>query len=278
MEQSSPLVKLPDPSSFTRATDIFLGEFKYSDERSSLAFVAALSQYFARLPFENISKILKTEKAMTENEFRFPDEITEDHLRWHLGGTCYSLTFFLVGILRENGFDAEPLLCHMNWGLNSHTATLVTFREKRYLLDPGYLIHQPIPLTRSTVRRQRRSMEGLELTYSEEEDKYTLFTHRNGQFTRRYWFRDQSVGMDEFGLRWHESFSAPLMNGICLTQVTPEEMIYIHNDYLKINRGTEVIKQRNLNEVERIIRDIFHIPLELLEEVRAILDRKGESA
>jgi arylamine N-acetyltransferase len=266
---------LPDPASFHREVDQFLEGLPRASGIPPLQEIASLSAYFSRLPFENISKLLKTEKALDLGEFRLPNEILEDHLRWHLGGTCYSLTYFLMGILQNRGFMAEPLLCHMNWGANAHTAVLVTWQEQRYLVDPGYLVHQPIPLRHQTIRRHRRSMEGLELVYDEEQDQYTLFTYRNGQFTRRYWFQDKPVDLPEYARRWQESFSAPLMNGICITQVTPDEMIYIHNDYLKITRADEVVKQRDQNQVEQIIAETFQIPLEILEEARGILARKA---
>lgn len=268
-------IKLAAPATYSREVLRFLESFSFDGASDDLQKIAQLSAYFARLPFENISKLLKTEKALNGVEFRFPDEILEDHLQWHLGGTCYSLTYFLIGILETYGYSAEPLLCHMNWRENAHTAVVVTLGEQRYLVDPGYLLHQPIPLRHETVRRTRRAMEGLELVYKEAEDHYALFTFRNGHYTRRYWFCDRPVDLIEYAQRWQESFRAPLMDGICITQVTAEEMIYIHDDYLKITRSGEVLKDRDMNRVEHIIQETFQIPLEILEEARSILAMKA---
>ena len=55
---------------------------------------------FARIPYENISKLIKLSETGGEwDRFRLPAEVWEDFRRNNLGGTCFSLTFFLWAIL-----------------------------------------------------------------------------------------------------------------------------------------------------------------------------------
>ena len=270
MNDRSPIIRLPDPTGFDRSIEQFLAGFPLRSRRVDLQQVAALSRYFARLPFENLTKLIKLGKAGIETRFRLPDEVTEDHLRWNLGGTCFSLTYFLVGILRSRGLQADPVMCHMNYGPNTHTAIILSYEDQRYFLDPGYLVHEPLPLKNKTVQRMRSSGEGVALEFQEEMG-YVLYTYRQGQKTRRYHFEDRPVSLDIFGQRWHESFDLPLMDGICLTRNRADEMIYIHNDYLKITRSDGIMKVRDWNKVQYIIREQFNIPLERVEEARQIL-------
>jgi uncharacterized protein (DUF433 family) len=50
-------------------------------------------------------------------------------------------------------------------------------------------------------------------------------------------------------------------------------MIYIHNDYLKITRPDEILKNRDANLSLEAIRQHFGIPLELVEEARILLQK-----
>ena len=67
-----------------------------------------LLRVFSRLPYENLTKILKMSRLEDPRQrLRFPDELLSDHLRLSTGGTCYSLAFCLREILGQLGFDAQ---------------------------------------------------------------------------------------------------------------------------------------------------------------------------
>ncbi len=262
---------LPDPASFEQETLRFLSKFRFDGDKPSLKHVTAVSHYFSRIPYENISKIIKREQYEGQSLFRLPAELTEDHYAWHAGGTCFSLTYFLAGIYTILGYDAQPLICDLNWGENNHSAVTINFARQRFLVDPGYMIFTPLPLIQKTVRTQLSAETGVELRFIKESDYYELYTFRKGQFTRRYLFIDRVIPYAEFAQYWATSFDLPGMNDLTLTQVRDTEMLFIQGDFIKITSPEKVEKIREMNQAEILIQNRFGISLEKVEEARHIL-------
>ena len=265
---------LIDPAAFERETFDFLERFRFEGTKPSLEHIAEVSRFFSRLPYENISKILKSEQAVGASRLRLPDELTHDHFAWHLGGTCFSLTYFLNGIYTLLGYKTQPLICHLNWGENTHSAVAIQFAGSRYLVDPGYMIFRPLPLRKSNVEARISSETGLSLRFDEDNGEYAVYTYRKGQFVRRYRFMDTPVSWEQFASYWENSFQLPGMDDLTLTRVEGNEMIFVQGDYVKITSPESVKKIRENNQAERVIKDRFRIPIEKLEEARFVLKQR----
>lgn len=69
-----------------------------------------------------------------------------DHFAFGIGGSCFSLTAALLHLLRSLGWPAVPLLADRRYGQNTHCALVVWIEDRPHLVDPGYLIVDPIPL------------------------------------------------------------------------------------------------------------------------------------
>ena len=93
----------------------------------------------------------------------------EDHRAHHLGGTCFSLTYFLEIVLSLHGFQCYPIMADMRYGRNVHCALVVTVDHAKYLVDPGYLLNQPIPVTTQDSVVFKNEFLGIELTFEHEE-------------------------------------------------------------------------------------------------------------
>ncbi len=271
MLELTPPIHLPDPAGFEQASLKFLKDFRYDGAKPSMEHIASISRYFSRLPYENISKILKKEHTTTDQRLRFPDELTHDHYAWHLGGTCFSLTYFLCGIYTLLGYNAQPLICHLNWGDNTHSAIVIQFARTRYLVDPGYMIFKPIPLKKENMESYISSETGLSLRFDAELDEYALYTYRKQQFIRRYRFVDQNVDWEDFAQFWEASFDLPGMDDLTLTRIEGNEMLFIQGDFVKITSPERIKKVRKWDLAEKMVQDRFKIPLEKLEEARFIL-------
>ena len=116
-------------------------------EEPDAAFLERLSRSFARLPYENLTKIIKiTEEGTPERALRDPNEVLGDHVRLGTGGTCFSLTALLMHLLRAYGYEVRPVLADRPYGADTHCTVLVTLEGTEHLLDPGYLVVRPIPL------------------------------------------------------------------------------------------------------------------------------------
>ena len=265
---------LTNPGVYEKEALAFLERFDFSGTKPSLEHIAEVSRYFSRLPYENISKILKRNQVLGTNRLRLPDEVTHDHFAWHLGGTCFSLTYFLCGIYTLLGYNAQPLICHLNWGENTHSAVVIQFAGSRYLVDPGYMIFRPFPLRKSNIEARLSAETGLSLRFDADKDEYAVYTYRKGQFVRRYRFNDTPISWDQFAIFWENSFNMPGMDDLTLTRVEGQEMIFVQGDFIKITSPETIEKIREVNLAEKIIKDFFKIPLEKLEEARYVLKQR----
>jgi len=237
-----------------------------------LSHITKIVRAFSGIPYENVSKIIKFAHSAGEISFRMPEEIYEDHRRWRLGGTCFSLTFYLLEILRFFEYRCYPIMGDMKWGENVHTAILLDYHGQQYLVDPGYMIHQPLRISKDTPERHIAPHTGIDIRFRPEDERFDLCTFRSGNYTWRYRFSPTPVSLDEFSRHWITSFFKPTMHGICLTRTSRDEMIYVHNDFAKISSPDTTSRLRTRNETEQIILEKFGIPMSLIEEARHALN------
>ncbi len=109
--------------------------------------LAELVRAFAAVPYENLTKIIKwSECKVPSAARRGPQEVLQDFHRWGTGGTCFSLTAALLHLVRTMGLEADPILADRRYGADTHCALIVWIEGQPHLLDPGYLIVDPIPL------------------------------------------------------------------------------------------------------------------------------------
>jgi len=267
---------LLDPASYEQELSRFLKEFKFKGEKPSLDHIMAVSRYFSRLPYENVSKILKHAQRQGQDAFRLPDELVDDHFAWSAGGTCFSLSYLLMGIYRLLGYEAYPLICDLNWGQNNHSAIKLNFSRQDYLVDPGYMIFKPLPLIERPVQSQISADTGISLRFQAETESYALYTFRKHQFVRRYQFKAPEVNLSEFAEHWKASFELPGMDDITLIRVSGYDMLFIQGDFVKFTSPEESRKFRETDLAEKLIHDRFRIPLEKVEEARYIIQQRQD--
>lgn len=259
-----------DPTKHRLGVQDFLQHYQISSQGPSLSFLEEILRHYSKIPYENLSKILKLNKHFHSPEhLRFPEEVIEDHIRFRLGGTCFSLTFFLYSILAHHGFIVYPIMAHMKNRPNTHSALVVLYEKRKYLVDPGYLLNVPMEMHPDKPRIYRTSHTGVELRFNPEHEQYHLYTFDAKQIIWRYQFEDRPVSWETFSIYWEASFYQGTMHGICLTQLREDRLIYIHNDYVKISSLNEGIQKRRLKkEVELVISELFGISPDFVEQAR----------
>lgn len=228
---------------------------------------------FSNLPYENLSKILKFNRlgADAHERLRLPEEVVEEHLRFHTGGTCFSLTFLLQAILLQQGFACYVVMGDMRAGRNIHCALVVLLQGAKYLVDPGYLLRQPMQLDPARPRLYHNEYNGIELRYDAATQSYDLFTFSREEVKWRYRFRDRPTPAEEFLRHWQASFHRNSMHGLCLTRVHENELIYVRKDFMRIHAMTG---QRNVNlkrDFHAKIHEVFGIAPEYVEQALAAL-------
>ncbi|MCG8604343.1 arylamine N-acetyltransferase [bacterium] len=252
----------------------FVDFFNLTCKGNSLHFLREILESYAHLPYENISKIIKLNQNWhsERSRIRLPEEVIESHIQNRLGGTCFSLTFFLQAILSEFGFQCYPVMADMRAGRNIHCCLIVILDGAKYLVDPGYLLTQPMEIRPSKPKFFRTEFSGGELRYDRTNNCYDLSTFDNDQAKWRYRFQDRPIPHGEFLQHWLASFGWNSMNGICLTKVMKNGMVYVHKNFM---RETTFTGKRNFNiknTFHATIHRTFGIDQEIVEQARVALD------
>jgi len=262
------------PENHNDSVRYFNDFFQLNLSKPNLISLQTILEKFSSLPYENISKIIKLSQTWeNEEKIRLPHEVMDGHANFSLGGTCFSLTFFLETILLSHGFSCYPVMADMKAGPNIHCAMVVTLNHSKYLVDPGYLLNSPIEINPEKPRIYRTPHAGVELVFNEDLQKYQLFTFNKENTTWRYNFVDRPCPPDGFLQHWQASFTKSSMHGICLTKIQKDGYIFIHKNFM---RETTFFSKKNFNiknNYHYTIHHIFGIDKQLIEQAQEALDR-----
>ncbi|MCK6558072.1 arylamine N-acetyltransferase [candidate division KSB1 bacterium] len=267
------ITPLLDPAQHQESVGHFRAHFRLAAGPPSLAHLRELLGHFGNLPYENLSKIIKFNRHGQdfEKRLRLPEEVMHDHARSQLGGTCFSLTFFLHTILWHSGFASYIVMADMRAGANLHCALIVFVDGVKYLVDPGYVLRTPMALDPARPRLYHNDFTGVELRLAPAAAGYDLFTFNREEVKWRYRFVDRPTPLPEFLEHWQASFQRNSMHGLCLTRVQAGELIFIHKHHLRI---TALAGKRNVNlkrNYHAAIHELFGIAPELVEQAQAAL-------
>jgi arylamine N-acetyltransferase len=240
--------------------------------------LSALARAFSLLPYENLTKIVKdAESGSPATARRGPDEVLRDFQHWRAGGTCFSLTATLLHLVRALGLQAEPILADRRYGDDTHCALVVWLDGSPHLLDPGYLIVDPLPLSacqQGLVVATRFNQ--LQLVPSGPD---RLELHTTEQENRRYrlTFKTSPVDAGQFQRAWDASFDWDMMHYPLLTKVTEEGQLYMRGSHLQ-RRSTIDVQREEIPAAllaERIAGE-FHIHPDVIHKALEILRRGGD--
>lgn len=241
------------------------------------AQLGELARAFACIPYENLTKIVKeAASGSAAAARRTPQEVLADHQRWRSGGTCFSLTATLLHLVRSLGLRGEPILADRRYGTDTHCAMIVWLEDQPHLLDPGYLIVDPVPLTESheptIVETQFNQLE-LAATAPE---RVELYTRQPDDRRYRLTFKTAPVDETQFRQAWDASFDWDMMQYPLLTMVSGGRQLYMRGGHLQrrspFEVEREVVPDRQL--AKRIGRE-FGIHSDLIRQALAVLRRRG---
>jgi arylamine N-acetyltransferase len=240
---------------------------------------------FARLPYENLTKILKHADAGSPAEARRgPAEVVADHLRLGTGGTCFALTAALLHLVRALGWRAEPVLADRRYGPDTHCALLVWLDGRPHLLDPGYLLVRPVPLPRAGEVRLPTAFNEVVLTARDGGRRVDLHTRQQGGTTYRLTYRADPADAAAFLRAWDASFAWDMMRYPVLTRVAAGRQIYLQENRLQVrgnvadsrSESTTLRREVDPEDLVAIIAREFGIDPAVAARALAVLRRKGE--
>lgn len=258
--EEHPLFRIGDRSLIDR----LVGRILDADAQKIVEQVCAA---FARMPYENLTKIVKREEVIGPSSARrLPDEVINDHLTYGTGGTCFSLTAALVAVLRHFCVEAHPILADRRYGPDTHCAVLVSFGGRRCVVDPGYLIHHPIPLPSDVPVRVANRFNVVELV-PEGDARTALYTRSGNDRKYRLTYKTVPVDGETFGAAWDRSFGWEMMTYPVLTRTTAAEHYYLQGGELRVRRGDRTERRRlEREESGQFLSDAMGISPHIIEQ------------
>ena len=261
------------------AADLFFHHLGEAGRGGGLADLRRLSRAFARLPYENLSKILASEQRRP----RLPLEVMTDHLALGTGGTCFSLTELLRVLASAAGLSCHPVMAHMRHGANIHCALRVEAGGRAFLVDPGYLLPRPLELGRAAPEEPETGHPIIVPAGAHDgvpegvaAGDFDLFTREPDGLKWRYRFSDRAPTREAFMERWLASFTLPGMRSLVATRREEDTRLYLHNHKLR-SQGTDHKSTRNVRAtLEDSVEQTFGIHPDVTRRARAILDRRKE--
>jgi arylamine N-acetyltransferase len=254
---------------------VFAGHFGIRLEEPGSGLLRAVVTEYSNIPYENLTKIIR---KFSEEEFsrrrRMPEEVMEGYISQGTGGTCFSLTYCLGAILSGAGFTCYPVMADMKKP-NVHCALTVSLGRKRYLVDPGYLLGEPVELSGGTEEVQT-PFGSVELR-PRGRTGYDLYTVTGTERKWRYRLKMTPVPRDMFMKYWERSFSLPMMNSVQLTRLSRKGHLYIRDHHLRFRTGERKVNENIRNDIEKRIESEFGIPGDVTSLARGYIEKMKES-
>ena len=233
-------------------------------------------QHFSRLPYENVSKILKsTRHDSLDDPRRLPVEVLTDHIENGFGGTCFSLTAFMESTLGLLGFETMRFLADTPQGSDMHAAVLIPMGNAVWLVDPGYLVLErgriPDPPGDETVR-------GNIIVRRLDRNRGALFTRESdGTKKLRYTFKLQGDDPETFRQRWLDSFQWSSARSLILSKRDASGLTFMHDKHLRLITDKGISKENLGNSPGLRAHQVFGLPQDKIEEAfRIAMARKKE--
>ena len=269
---------LAPPARDSEAVSLFLGRFGLDRGAPPAKLLRETARAFSRLPYENLTKILKLDReGSAERARRHPQEVVADHIALGAGGTCFSLTAALLHIVRALGFEAQPILADRKYGPNTHCAVVVTIDRRPHLIDPGFLLTEPIPLDGGEVTRIGTAFNEVVLTRKRGGAEIDLHTIQKGNRTYRLSFKPAPADPGEFLKAWDDSFAWDMMRYPLLTRVSGDRQMYLQGRRLQVRSRQDLRRgEIGLEDLAARIHQDFGVDPRLAARAIEVLRRKGE--
>lgn len=241
-----------------------------------------LCERISHVTYENLTKIIRYSRAKSTDGARKLDDSYENDLdSWMGGGTCFSLTWHLYQELLRMGYFPKLLMGDKRIEKNVHCALLLPIDGKRYLLDPGYLIFDPLEIPEEIPFQKAQAFFPLvpnAVRLDLENGVLGLFTGSlKGPLKLRFEFDIRGVSPQEFQKHWSESFDKEMMTYPVLNKLDREKGIQYY-----FQNGNLLVRDKNGSHLEQIhpservnrLHEIFGIDRETIERALGILDRR----
>jgi hypothetical protein len=222
------------------------------------------------LPYENLSKIVAfSQGGAMETTLGLANDWLEKSRDTGAGGTCFSLTWWLRERLRAANLESALLMGDKGKSLNIHCGLRFDWEGRGYLLDPGFMIFDPLPLPEAGLSAAAWvSPNELRVEDLPALGVWRLWSGpRGAPLKQRFDFRRKAVSEDEFLAHWEASYALPMMRYPVLNRVADGNQYYLQKRSLLV-RTPEGGEMRKLDRAAMMdaLRVTFGIPDALARE------------
>lgn len=234
-----------------------------------------IGRQLARVPFENISKLLAYERAGGGSITAF-EEYLDRIESLDLGGTCYTNNPFFAGLLRHAGYDAGLLGADMSEP-DVHTTIRVRMDGAAYHVDVGFAapFREPVRLDRLPVEVR----EGANRYVFEPVVGALLRVNqfRGDEYEMCYTAHEPPRSREFFDNVVMRSYSpqATFLQRLRISKVFEHRSVDLIDRTLVVHRGgaSEVRQIGSLAEMKNVVAREFSMPRCPLEPALAVLER-----
>lgn len=236
------------------------------------------------LPYENLSKIAAYgQGGSMESTLGLAEGWLERNRETGAGGTCFSLTWWLAGRLQAAGVAYGLLMGDKGKARNIHCGLRCDWEGRAYLLDPGYMIFQPLPLPAAGLSADAWIPPNVvRLEDRPEADAWRLWSgprgsdrpgaeadgrgsggggHGSGGLKFRFDFRKRPVGEAEFFAHWEASYRLPMMRYPVLNRAKDGAQYYLQKRSLLVRTAAGgVMRKLGREELFAELGATFGIP------------------
>ena len=206
------------------------------------------------IPYENITKIFRL-NLLPQNRPRGHLLLLRKNEESFRGGTCFSLSNAIIQILRNNNISAKAIIGNMERETFPHFFVIVDIDDAKYIIDPGFMIYEPIKITKNKQMEFSTSISNYLLEYKDEE-YYELYSNNDNNKKFRYKFSSLPINDEEFKNYWIKSFD--YINKITASRIVDDKHIFISGDFVQIKQKNSVEKYKNKATAYKYLMKYFY--------------------
>jgi|GEM_PF-845440 len=233
----------------------------------------ALQQIFHQfrdIPYENLSKIfrltLPPEEALAQDR-----ELFLNYYRNGWGGTCFSLSWAAIRLIREAGLKAYPIAAPMPRRHFPHYALIYSCDGKNYLFDPGYMVYEGVEADKETPAVYSNGVMDYELVYLRKRGHFALNSMQDGKRQQRYTFRTEAVSDRDFEAAWRRSFT--YISQPVLSRVREGRFVYIAGEFAQMRSANTLERFESREKRDRLLEAWFPFKAEEIRLAEEILSK-----
>lgn len=237
-------------------------------EPSLGALSEVVSAHLIRVPFENISKVLR-KLAGQGAVFPTLEEYLAGIEQYGFGGTCYTNNYYLFQLLSHLGYQIKLCGADMEgFPPNVHMVSMVELDGREYMVDVGYgaPFWEPIPRDSADDVSVRFGQNEYILKPQDSAGRSHLESYRDGELIHGYIAKPAPLELQSFSEVIQRSFTdeARFMNNLSLSLFGENESYSIRNFSVVEAKGDSVTVEllQTVEELQNIVLERFRFPAE----------------